>query len=336
MLRGQHIEELIQLLKRRDVLLYHSCQYVDFLSYLELGGIPSRHKLESEKKRFTKFDTDKMDQENDVWDKVFLNFQDFGEIFAHGRGIPTVYGPLQLEVSPEALSVADDVVVSLRSAGSKNFDRNKEALKTVEDINRIFLHSKDEPDARKRKYIKDRSLLKDAFKRDYTSNPEMNLSTLTGLIPIKYVKRIIVDNFIISADYLYNHVKKKIDRKQKRFTFTYRKYGDSCQVIINDIAKIAKAKEISLDELAKIPEINSMTKEWAAKLLTNPEMASQWVRYVKYLRNGTILPILEEQYVPSDYGLYKCTTCGKRVMGFSKEEHAKEKHEGKCGWAKIK
>jgi hypothetical protein len=31
----------------------------------------------------------------------------------------------------------------------------------------------------------------------------------------------------------------------------------------------------------------------------------------------------------SDFGLYKCPLCGKMVMGYEKENHAKEKRGGK-------
>lgn len=41
-----------------------------YLSYLSLGGIPSRALLESKQAEFTMFQTDATDRENSVWDKV--------------------------------------------------------------------------------------------------------------------------------------------------------------------------------------------------------------------------------------------------------------------------
>jgi hypothetical protein len=39
----------------------------------------------------------------------------------------------------------------------------------------------------------------------------------------------------------------------------------------------------------------------------------------------------------SDFGLYKCQVCGKMVMGFEKDKHTAEVHQGKSvEWKRIK
>lgn len=39
----------------------------------------------------------------------------------------------------------------------------------------------------------------------------------------------------------------------------------------------------------------------------------------------------------TDFGLYKCESCGKMVMGFKKEKHAEESHRGKSvEWKKLR
>lgn len=39
---------------------------------------------------------------------------------------------------------------------------------------------------------------------------------------------------------------------------------------------------------------------------------------------------------PTDYTLYKCQGCGQMVMGFDREEHVREVHEGvDCGFNKL-
>jgi hypothetical protein len=39
----------------------------------------------------------------------------------------------------------------------------------------------------------------------------------------------------------------------------------------------------------------------------------------------------------TDFGLYLCAACGKRVIGFEKERHAREVHGGKkLEWVKVK
>lgn len=78
----QEIEKIITSLEARDAKLYHACQLEDFKSYLALGGVPSRNKLLGSGLKFTEFDTDTIDKQNKVWDKVFGNFSDFGQVFA--------------------------------------------------------------------------------------------------------------------------------------------------------------------------------------------------------------------------------------------------------------
>ena len=75
MLIGHQIPELVHLLKTREMCLYHACQYQDFISYFEVGGIPSRQLLENSRKRFTAFETDRIDHENGVWNKDYYSLQ---------------------------------------------------------------------------------------------------------------------------------------------------------------------------------------------------------------------------------------------------------------------
>lgn len=144
MFDGPAINELITLLERRGVSLYHACQFGDFCAYLRLGGIPSRALLEGSRQRFTPFETDVHDRQNGVWDKVFVNLADFGEWFAHGFcAVPNPYGPIVLQLRPAALRAAADVAVCGRSAGAADFDRRREALGRVEDVDRLFLNAAD-------------------------------------------------------------------------------------------------------------------------------------------------------------------------------------------------
>jgi hypothetical protein len=43
------------------------------------------------------------------------------------------------------------------------------------------------------------------------------------------------------------------------------------------------------------------------------------------------------QLTLTDFGLYKCESCGKMMMGFEKENHEREKHIGKnVEWRKMR
>ena len=126
-------ERLVEIIQSRGRFLWHACQLKDFASYLHLGGIPSRSLLETSELPFTHFETDEQDRVNFVWDKVFCNFDDFGCWFAEGkRAIPNPYGPIQMRIRPEAILEADDLAVSLISAGGQGFDRKAESLEMKE------------------------------------------------------------------------------------------------------------------------------------------------------------------------------------------------------------
>ena len=251
MIKSSEIEKLVEMLKARGVFLYHSCQYTDFQSYLELGGIPSRKKLTDENKSFTKFETDAEDKKNGVWDKVFFNLQDFGTIFEKGRtGVPTVYGPILFIVRPESLLEANDVAVALRSAGSPSFDRKTEALSSVEDIDRIFLHSANDGTYR-RTYIRSTSKIKEEFGKDYVSNPEISLTVSTGLISLAHVEEVKVDPYMLGNKILLSHIAASKREKNYGLTGRSRKYSKKQKAILKDITNILLTCELSLEEFVK-------------------------------------------------------------------------------------
>ena len=135
------IPPLIDLLATRQASLWHACQLADLRSYLRLGGIPSRQRLERERLAFTRFQSDTSDRARGVWDKVFLNLGDLGRPFAWGmRSTPNVYGPIAFQLAPKALSECSDVAVCLRSASSVGFDRDSEALTTPAEVSKVFVH----------------------------------------------------------------------------------------------------------------------------------------------------------------------------------------------------
>lgn len=91
-------ECLIEIIRSRGMFLWHACQLRDLASYLHVGGIPSRSLLNSQNLPFTRFQTDGEDRTNLVWDKVFVNLDDFGCWFAEGKAaVPNPYGPSSTE-----------------------------------------------------------------------------------------------------------------------------------------------------------------------------------------------------------------------------------------------
>ncbi len=187
MFRGKDITKLIDLLEKREVFLFHACQLTDFQSYITLNGVPSRSCLEDNNLCFTEFDTDDDDHKKGIWDKVFLNFSDFGKVFAkRGNWTPNPYGPILLKVHPRALCEATDIAVCLRPVGNNNFDREICSLKSVEEVEGLFAHPIRYGYDWSTK-LKDRDILCKEYGLDVACNPDVSCTVRNGRIPFTYV-----------------------------------------------------------------------------------------------------------------------------------------------------
>jgi hypothetical protein len=291
MFTGKQIKELVDRLTRREVLLYHSCQFVDFMSYVKLGGIPSRKKLSDCHMSFTRFVSDENDYENGVWDKVFLNPLDFGEIFEHGNGIPTVYGPIHFLINPNALLDAEDVALCVRTASSPGFNRESDSLKDINDVEEIFLktYSEGAPDNWK---IKSRSHLCHDFRKRAVNNPEMSATFPQNLIPLSFVEKVLIDPYIFDGVKLIEGLASTDEVHQSGLDFVERIYHPPQSSIFADITHLLISGEAELSCLISGLEFSPQTKDWAKRMDSDGELRSQWHRYAKYLLPGTIDPFL--------------------------------------------
>jgi hypothetical protein len=212
-IQGEQIKGLVELFKSRKVKLYHACQLVDFKTYLELGGIPSRNLMELSDSSHTAFDTDETDKKNEVWDKVFLNLEDFGYGFAQGKRnvttapVPNPYGPILLVFKPEILVEATDISVCLRSAGATDFNRDAESLVSIEEINRIFVHELNTaPYDLAKTYVKFKNALQKEFPDRQAMSPEINCMTADEVLSFTHLDAIIVDAYFINEKPLTDEV----------------------------------------------------------------------------------------------------------------------------------
>jgi len=288
MFQGKEIKELVDLLKNRGAYLYHACQLIDFQSYLKLGGIPSRAHLESNSQPYTPFKTDQNDRANDDWDKVFANLSDFGITFAKGRdAVPNIYGPILFKIKPEVFYEATDVAICLRSAGKKDFDREKEALKSISDVDRLFQHPVE--DSAKRSYVKNRNELQ----RDFTSNasaPEISCTVASGIFPLHYVDLVRVEPYLIQGQPL----QVKVEEIKSNSGATFRVFQrDSCPAYTNELLNILESGVQSLQELSENSNVSSELIGWAKRIIDRG-IADQFNdSFAPYLYDGTILPIIQ-------------------------------------------
>lgn len=292
MISGNEIQSLVDLLLEREVSLYHACQLTDFESYIALGGIPSRALLENKKLPFTPFETDTIDKTNGVWDKVFGNLKEFGEIFAAGMPWPpTVYGPIQLQLNPSALLEASDVAVCLRSAGGEGFNRESEAL-TIDEIDRTFYHPRNAPFPEST-MVKSQRLLGEEFAKTKPQSPEISCSVPNQVLSARYITVALVDPYILNGQRLLDRVSNVIEnRPEFNFRIRLRSCREQSRIhLYTEIAECIREEIPSLHDLTQDSLLSSILREYAQQVLRNTEAERQFNRYVKYLLHGTLRPM---------------------------------------------
>lgn len=301
MIEGSAINPLVRLFETRGVVLFHACQLLDFQSYLKLGGIPSRNCLVEACLPFTPFETDETDKTNDVWDKVFVNLSDFGETFAGGgQGTPNPYGPILIQLRPEALLESSDIAISLKSAGAPGFNREKNALKTCEDVGRLFEHpvSASFPE---RRYVKRRKDLRVDFQDPNAADPEISCYIEAGIISLNYTEKVIADPYIIQGKNLlyWAQVERRAFFSTSKFPIYERRSSrtswPTTKLLYSELANyIMKNMSVSLQSLSLDPMISAELRRWASSL-TQLNLEWQFRRFAKYLDYGTLKYIYNNQ-----------------------------------------
>lgn len=288
MITGNDIQTLVSLFEKRKVVLYHACQLLDFQSYLDLGGIPSRALLENRRAKFTPFQTDVNDRENRVWDKVFVNLSDFGANFARGaKSIPNPYGPILFQIRPSALLEASDVAVCLWSAGAKGFNREREALNTIEDINRLFLNSSNAlfPEST---YVKFRNQLESEFGKQKAQDPEISCTVPNGVLLTKYTIGVRVDPYVVNNQELHDWVDKIKKKYRAKFHVRLRNCQENSRIsLYNELAERIIERIPSLNALMQDETCSPLLRNWARQIHM-AKLEWQFQRYAEYLCESTL------------------------------------------------
>lgn len=285
------IQDVVDELNRRGMKLFHACQFLDFVSYLRVGGVPSRQRLESAKLPFTPFDSDDADKKNGVWNLVFFNLQDFGRTFhKSGRAVPSPYGPILLKFKPDVLSVFDSIAVCLRSAGATNFDRRVESIISLEEFRSIFV---EDQGTDRQRWIKGKQ---DLLKLDWvksrkipvTSAPEISCSTVSqgDVAPFSsFLECIEVDPIPFQGTSLKAEVESVTLESgvsapvRERFT----EQQDLFDAVLSDVA----TQNHDLTKFVNKNDLDPDVKSAAIKWL-NGGISYQYSRFARYLFVGTL------------------------------------------------
>lgn len=302
LIQGSEVTELIKLFNSRGVKFYHACQYKDFKTYLQLGGVPSRNLMEASGLPYTFFETDEVDKTNEVWDKVFGNLSDFGISFSQGKKnentapTPNPYGPVLLIFNPDVFYEATDLAICLRSAGGKNFSRDTESLSSAIEVNRIFQYRiEDAPNNYAKAYIKFSKGLREEFNNHQAMSPEVSFKVQSEKISFNYLTRVVVDSYTISGQNLSDKVRKLKQLSNLPCFVQDRRYGEGRREIKQELADLLLQQDLTINEIIQNRQTSENLKDWGDRLIKGG-MIWQYNRFAKYLRLGTILEIHREAF----------------------------------------
>lgn len=272
------IKKVKQILCNRKAKLFHACQLQDFRSYVKLGGIPSRNKLSNSNLPFTTFDTDNIDKDHDLWNKVFGNFSDFGIGYskALSKSFPNPYGPIQIVLNPSAFDEVSDIAISLRSAGAGDFDRGQESLKSSQDLNQIYFNIEIKKDTTD-KYTAFSKTLNERFNRSNCTSPEFNCTIENEIISFEHCVYIIVDNCIFNGKPLIDEVKKITPK-----TVCARTYDGNKGGLILELSKLTHFHDCS--KKALLSNVNASDE---LKNVISGMNEFHFNRFISYLTSGT-------------------------------------------------
>jgi len=300
---GSEIENLIALFNERGVKFYHACQYKDFKTYLELGGIPSRNVMEQSSLPYTPFDTDNVDRNNYVWNMVFGNLQDFGVAFAQGQRndntapTPNPYGPILLILNPEVYIEATDIAICLRSAGGMNFNRDTEALPDTETVNRIFEYENvdDAPNQYARSYVAFSGTLRERFNNNNAMTPEVSCAVENEILSFNHLLRIIIDPYVINNQSLAARVRSLKNQYGLNGVAWERLYrqGENRLEMKQELANMLLHEFVSIQQIIQNEDNSQNLRDWATRI-EKGNMTFFYNRFAKYLRTGTILELNDE------------------------------------------
>lgn len=294
MFAGTGLTELARHLERREASLWHACQLLDLAAYLAVGGIPARSLVERRRLTQTAFVTDAVDRLNGVWDKVFCNLDDFGRSFAAGwRAVPNPYGPIALQIRPDALLIAEDAAISLRSAGAHDFDRDGESLSSIEEVNRIYRHPVDAgfPLSADTRFGEE---LRSAFGGTLVEakSAELSLSVSGELIPWSYVSLVLVEPFEVGGVELERVVSALAAEFRTDLTIKKRNIGERKEVW-TDLIRFLDDGPVPITWVVSRADAQPATREWIAGIQAR-DLGWQFDRFARYLYEGTLAPIARQ------------------------------------------
>ncbi|MFO1022742.1 MAG: hypothetical protein U0903_18910 [Planctomycetales bacterium] len=288
LISATQIPQTIRILEEKGLSLYHACHYADLLSYLNLGGIPTRSLLSLGGHPFTAYETDAIDHANDIWDKVFFNFSDFGFWFFRGgtaRSLPNPFGPILLQLNPSILTTAAEVCISLVSASRPGFSREIHGL-GIDDVSRLFTQK---PNTGQRWFPKMKHELQQDFPSHDVASPELHCSFPGDLAPFQnYLTWVTIDPVPQLAD----TVRPLFRQHDLQPRFVERGCpNENHRRLYEQILIAARLGIRTLKDFQGMNAPEEYTRNWINTVQQWDRDSFQFRRFTEYTTNGTLIPL---------------------------------------------
>jgi len=240
--------------------------------------------------------TDNTDKENGVWDKVFFNLDDFGKAFAGGNiAAPNAYGPILFRFKPTALTEVIDVAICLQSPSAQGFNRERESLSSVDEVNDLFLYALNHPS--RAEWLKFKQHLQNRFGSN-AQLIEVSCTLPSGVLSFNHLLDIVVDPYVLKGIELTGLVVDKIT--ETGLVIPIRRRTPKVSSESYNYLLLAAEQDCPPTIVAEIANSHSLMT-WAMELEKRGGLAlKNYYRYLQYLYEGTVLPI-EKQLVDIEF-----------------------------------
>jgi hypothetical protein len=161
-------------------------------------------------------------------------------------------------------------------------------------VSRIFKHSniEDAPNRFAKSYVKFASDLRQEFNRPEATSPEVSCTVSDEKFSLKYLRKIIVDPYVVNGQELTETVKDYLDAPL-RYVVSARAYRDRRQDLIQELAELLVHRIVSAPAIANDDNNSEELRHWAAGLVRG-DLGWLFDRFARYLRTGTLLELYNE------------------------------------------
>lgn len=282
------LPDVVRVLNRREASLWHACQLTEFAAYLRLNGIASRAGLERGNLGYTHMVTDAVDRRNGYWDRTYFSLDDIGQGFARGWKMhPNVFGPIALQIAPDALLETTEAAFCPRSASGPGFDLQGESLSSPSEVDALFLHdvAVGFPLSAEVRFGEQ---LREALESPTATTIEILTSVRPPVLDLRYVTAVWVDPVTIGDCQLIDLLEGLTEQlgiplKIRRRTLLH----DSRLDVWRDITRLVADGEKPLNQVMNRADTSTAFREWAQSINT-AGLAWVWERFARYLHHGTL------------------------------------------------